>query len=82
MTTRKPSVPEGSAISTAAWRRLLFPLVAITAQLLVRSGRRVVALDLDFEAPGLSQKLGKLDVLPESGALSGAVDALFGKPCD
>jgi len=53
-------------------------LIAITAQLLAKSGRRVVALDLDLEAPGLAQKLGKQGSLPESGALIGAVDALLG----
>lgn len=54
-------------------------LVANTAQFLAMSGRRVVALDLDLEAPGLHQKLASRDVLSraESGALSGAVDELL-----
>jgi MinD-like ATPase involved in chromosome partitioning or flagellar assembly len=55
-------------------------LVANTAQLLAMSGRRVVVLDLDLEAPGLHQKLGNRDVLAraKSGTLSGAVDELLG----
>jgi MinD-like ATPase involved in chromosome partitioning or flagellar assembly len=54
-------------------------LVANTAQFLAMSGRRVVALDLDLEAPGLHQKLASLEVLSraESGLLPGAVDALL-----
>jgi CobQ/CobB/MinD/ParA nucleotide binding domain len=54
-------------------------LVANTAQFLAMSGRRVVALDLDLEAPGLHQKLVSPEVLSraESGALPGAVDALL-----
>jgi len=54
-------------------------LVANTAHFLAMSGRRVVALDLDLEAPGLHQKLASRDVLrcAESGALSGAVDELL-----
>ena len=54
-------------------------LVANTAQFLAMSGRRVVALDLDLEAPGLHQKLANQDVLSraESGSLRGAVDALL-----
>ena len=54
-------------------------LVANTAQFLAMSGRRVVALDLDLEAPGLHQKLGSRDVLDraESGTLYGAVDELL-----
>ncbi len=54
-------------------------LVANTALFLAMSGRRVVVLDLDLEAPGLHQKLGNRDVLTraESGALHGAVDELL-----
>jgi MinD-like ATPase involved in chromosome partitioning or flagellar assembly len=54
-------------------------LVANTAQFLAMSGRRVVALDLDLEAPGLHQKLANSEVLSraESGELKGAVDALL-----
>ena len=54
-------------------------LVANTAQFLAMSGRRVVALDLDLEAPGLHHKLGNADVLSraQSGTLSGAVDLLL-----
>ena len=54
-------------------------LVANTAQFLAMSGRRVVALDLDLEAPGLHHKLGNPDVLSraKSGTLSGAVDLLL-----
>jgi MinD-like ATPase involved in chromosome partitioning or flagellar assembly len=54
-------------------------LVANTAQFLAMSGRRVVALDLDLEAPGLHQKLGNREVLAraESGALRGVVDELL-----
>jgi MinD-like ATPase involved in chromosome partitioning or flagellar assembly len=49
-------------------------LVANTAQFLALSGRRVVALDLDLEAPGLHHKLGNPDVK----MLRGAVDELLG----
>lgn len=49
-------------------------LVANTAQFLALSGRRVVALDLDLEAPGLHHKLGNPDVK----ILRGAVDELLG----
>ena len=54
-------------------------LVANTAQFLTMSGRRVVALDLDLEAPGLHHKLGNREVLgrAESGRLRGAVDELL-----
>ena len=54
-------------------------LVANTARFLAMSGRRVVVLDLDFEAPGLHQKLGDKEVLAraESGTLCGAVDELL-----
>lgn len=54
-------------------------LVANTAQFLAMSGRRVVALDLDLEAPGLHQKLADPDVLGRAaaGALPGAVDVLL-----
>ncbi len=45
-------------------------LVATTARFLAMCGRRVVALDLDLEAPGLTYKFG----LPEAPA--GAVDVL------
>jgi MinD-like ATPase involved in chromosome partitioning or flagellar assembly len=53
--------------------------VANTAQFLAMSGRRVVALDLDLEAPGLHQKLGNRDVWRRtaSGGLAGAVDELL-----
>jgi MinD-like ATPase involved in chromosome partitioning or flagellar assembly len=54
-------------------------LVANTAQFLAMSGRRVVALDLDLEAPGLHQKLGDHVVLSRaaSGLLTGAVNLLL-----
>ena len=54
-------------------------LVANTAQFLAMSGCRVVALDLDLEAPGLHQKLGTSDILnrARTGSLAGAVDALL-----
>jgi MinD-like ATPase involved in chromosome partitioning or flagellar assembly len=48
-------------------------LVANTAQFLALSGRRVVALDLDLEAPGLHHKLAN----PDAGILRGAVDELL-----
>jgi MinD-like ATPase involved in chromosome partitioning or flagellar assembly len=54
-------------------------LVANTAQFLAMSGSRVVALDLDLEAPGLHHKLGNQEVLDrvESGAIGGAVNELL-----
>ncbi len=54
-------------------------LVANTALFLAMSGRKVVVLDLDLEAPGLHQKLGNRDVLTraKSGSLRGAVDELL-----
>lgn len=53
-------------------------LVANTAQFLAMAGRRVVALDLDLEAPGLHQKLANPSALrAEPGELRGAVDALL-----
>jgi MinD-like ATPase involved in chromosome partitioning or flagellar assembly len=54
-------------------------LVANTAQFLAMSGRCVVGLDLDLEAPGLHQKLGNRDVVNRaaSGELPGAVDELL-----
>jgi len=54
-------------------------LVANTAQFLAMAGRRVVALDLDLEAPGLHQKLADQAALDRaaSGELPGAVDALL-----
>lgn len=54
-------------------------LVANTSLFLAMSGRRVVVLDLDLEAPGLHQKLGNRDALSraESGELNGAVDELL-----
>ncbi len=54
-------------------------LVANTAQFLALSGRRVVVLDLDFEAPGLHEKLGDEKVLRRAshGMLRGAVDELL-----
>jgi MinD-like ATPase involved in chromosome partitioning or flagellar assembly len=54
-------------------------LVANTAQFLAMAGRRVVALDLDLEAPGLHQKLADPAALQRaaSGELPGAVDALL-----
>lgn len=53
-------------------------LVANTAQFLAMSGRRVVALDLDLEAPGLHYKLASPEVIKraETGVLLGVVDAL------
>src|SRR2546426_12334896 len=54
-------------------------LVANTAQFLAMSGRRVVALDLDLEAPGLHQKLPTSEALAraKSGKLRGVVDELL-----
>lgn len=54
-------------------------LVANTAQFLAMSGCRVVAIDLDLEAPGLHQKLGTPDIFgrARNGELAGAVDALL-----
>ena len=54
-------------------------LVANTAQFLALSGRRVVVLDLDLEAPGLLHKFGSNEVLARaaSGELPGAVDELL-----
>src|SRR5437588_5155474 len=54
-------------------------LVANTAQFLAMSGRQVVALDLDLEAPGLHQKLGSPEVIRRAatGMLRGAVDELL-----
>ena len=54
-------------------------LVANTAHFLALSGRRVVVLDLDLEAPGLLHKLGNSEVLGRaaSGTLPGAVDELL-----
>src|SRR5437016_11496171 len=54
-------------------------LVANTAQFLAMSGRKVVALDLDLEAPGLHQKLGSREVVSRAaaGTLRGAVDELL-----
>ena len=54
-------------------------LVANTAQFLALSGRRVVVLDLDFEAPGLHEKLGDEKVLrrASNGVLRGAIDELL-----
>lgn len=54
-------------------------LLAITARFLAISGRRVVALDLDLEAPGLHHKLGNPNVLSRAqpGTLSGAVEVLL-----
>lgn len=54
-------------------------LVANTAQFLAMSGRKVVALDLDLEAPGLHQKLGSREDLNQAkgGTLRGAVDELL-----
>lgn len=53
-------------------------LVANTALFLSLSGRKVVALDLDLEAPGLHYKLASREVLAsaKSGTLRGAVNAL------
>ncbi len=54
-------------------------LVANTAQFLALSGRRVVALDLDLEAPGLHHKLGDRDVwrCAARGELRGVVDEML-----
>lgn len=54
-------------------------LVANTAQFLAMAGRRVVALDLDLEAPGLHHKLSIHDVSsrPKRGRAMGAVDWLL-----
>ena len=54
-------------------------LVANTAQFLALSGRRVVVLDLDLEAPGMLYKLGNSEALARaaSGTLPGAVDELL-----
>ncbi len=53
-------------------------LVANTARFLAMSGKRVVALDLDFEAPGLHEKLGDRALLQRAmrGELFGAVELL------
>lgn len=55
-------------------------LVAHTARLLANRGKRVVALDLDFEAPGLHEKLCTPETLDgvQAGtdAMRGAVDLL------
>ena len=54
-------------------------LVANTAQFLAMSERKVVVLDLDFEAPGLHEKLADPDLLDQAsnGTLKGAVDYLL-----
>lgn len=53
-------------------------LLANVARFVALSGKKVVALDFDFEAPGLHYKLGSLEVLARAreGSLRGAVDAL------
>src|SRR6185295_1485426 len=82
---RRPAyLPSGRLMQTVAFysykggvgRTLL---VANTAQFLAMSGRKVVALDLDLEAPGLHQKLGSGDDLnrAKAGTLRGAVDELL-----
>ena len=60
-------------------------LLANTAQFLALAGKRVVALDLDFEAPGLHYKLniGKpgqraADIVPERGIVDYLTAALSG----
>ena len=54
-------------------------LLANTARFLALAGQRVVALDLDLEAPGLHYKLGAPNVLARAkdGRLHGAVDELL-----
>lgn len=54
-------------------------LVANTAQFLALCGRKVAVLDLDFEAPGLHQKLGNTQLLERAanGSLEGAVNELL-----
>ena len=54
-------------------------LVANTAQFLAMCGRRVVAVDLDLEAPGLHQKLTNRETIvrAKSGKLKGVVDELL-----
>ncbi len=53
-------------------------LLANTARFLALSGRKVVALDLDLEAPGLHYKLGSnLSERAAQGKLPGAVDELL-----
>jgi MinD-like ATPase involved in chromosome partitioning or flagellar assembly len=54
-------------------------LLANAARFLALAGKRVVALDLDLEAPGLHYKLGSLEVLAcaRDGGLHGAVDELL-----
>jgi hypothetical protein len=54
-------------------------LLANTARFLALAGKKVVALDLDLEAPGLHYKLGAPEVLARArdGALHGAVDQLL-----
>ena len=54
-------------------------LLANAARFLALAGKKVVALDLDLEAPGLHYKLGSLDVLSRArdGRLRGAVDELL-----
>src|SRR5436190_671358 len=54
-------------------------LVANTAHYLAMSGRHVVALDLDLEAPGLHHKLATRKIVSQvaAGTLRGAVDELL-----
>jgi cellulose biosynthesis protein BcsQ len=54
-------------------------LLANSGRFLALAGKKVVALDLDFEAPGLHYKLGALEVLARAraGVLHGAVDELL-----
>lgn len=54
-------------------------LLANAARFLALAGKKVVALDLDLEAPGLHYKLGAPDVLAHAsaGTLRGAVDELL-----
>jgi MinD-like ATPase involved in chromosome partitioning or flagellar assembly len=57
-------------------------LVANTAQFLALSGRRVVALDLDLEAPGLHHKLWNPTAVTTRGAVDELLAALEGEQRD
>jgi hypothetical protein len=52
--------------------------VAVWTWFLARQGKRVIAIDLDLEAPGLGSLL--LDELPDYGMVDWLVEALLGEP--
>jgi len=56
-------------------------LCVLAAHLAVR-GRRVLAIDMDLEAPGLGNLLLPDDILPEYGLLDYLVEAECGNPLD